>query len=168
MNQEKQAEETWSVKTSSPDETFRLGQLLGAMLSESTVIALMGDLGTGKTVFVKGVARGLGVADERDVTSPTFVLVNEYRGRLPVFHVDLYRVEKSAEVEDLGWEELISAPGVTLVEWAEKVSKLLPEERLEVHLEWVGAVERKLVFIGKGQAARGLVQGLGEKWMKEE
>jgi len=138
------------------------------MLSESTVIALMGDLGTGKTVFVKGVARGLGVADERDVTSPTFVLVNEYLGRVPVFHVDLYRVEKSAEVEDLGWEELISAPGVTLVEWAEKVSGLLPGERIEVHLEWVGVVERKLAFIGKGQAVRGLVQGLGEKWMKEE
>jgi tRNA threonylcarbamoyladenosine biosynthesis protein TsaE len=147
---------------------MHLGQIYGELLTQGTVIALMGDLGTGKTVFVKGVAKGVGVADEKEVTSPSFVLVNEYQGRYPVYHIDLYRLQHAREVEDLGWEELISAPGVTLIEWAEKVLRLLPEERTEVHFDWVSAVERSLTFVGKGEVAQGLVHSLGEKWMKEE
>ncbi|MDH4265801.1 MAG: tRNA (adenosine(37)-N6)-threonylcarbamoyltransferase complex ATPase subunit type 1 TsaE [Deltaproteobacteria bacterium] len=161
-----QAERTWRVKTKSPEQTMHLGRICGELLTQGSVIALMGDLGTGKTVFVKGVAKGVGVADEGEVTSPSFVLVNEYQGRFPVYHVDLYRLHNAEEVEDLGWEELTCPPGVTLIEWAEKVLQLLPEERTEVHLEWVSAVERKLMFVGKGKVARGLVQTLGEKWMK--
>jgi tRNA threonylcarbamoyladenosine biosynthesis protein TsaE len=127
----------------------------------------MGDLGTGKTVFVKGVAQGLGVADDQEITSPSFVLVNEYSGRLPVYHVDLYRLHHAREVEDLGWEELISSPGVTLIEWAEKVLPLLPPERMEVHFEWVNARGRNLTLVGRGEAARGWVRSLAEKWMEE-
>ncbi|MFH1758245.1 MAG: tRNA (adenosine(37)-N6)-threonylcarbamoyltransferase complex ATPase subunit type 1 TsaE [Pseudomonadota bacterium] len=163
-----QAEKTWRVKTKSPEQTMHLGRICGELLTQGSVIALMGDLGSGKTVFVKGVAKGVGVADEGEVTSPSFVLVNEYQGRFPVYHVDLYRLHNAEEVEDLGWEELICPPGVTLIEWAEKVLPLLPEERTEVHLEWVNAVERKLMFVGKGKVAYGLVQALGEKWMKED
>lgn len=155
------------VKTTSPDQTIRLGRVLGEMLSPGAVVALMGDLGTGKTVLAKGIARGLGVEDERGVTSPSFVLINEYRGRLPVYHVDLYRLQDSGEVENLGWEEFIFGPGVTIVEWAEKVSTLLPGERIEVHLQWADAEERRLVFIGKGRAARNLVTRLGEQWKQE-
>jgi len=81
--------------------------------------------------------------------------------------VDLYRLQDSVEVEDIGWEEFIYGPGVTLVEWAEKVPDLLPEERIEVHLHWVGAGERRLVFMGKGQAAKDVVNHLRQKWLEE-
>jgi len=146
---------------------MRLGRIGGELLRPGSVVALMGDLGTGKTVFAKGVAQGLGVADDQEITSPSFVLVNEYSGRFPVYHVDLYRLHHTREVEDLGWEELISSPGVTLIEWAEKVLPLLPPERMEVHFEWVNAWERNLTLVGRGEAARGWVRSLAEKWMEE-
>ncbi len=132
------------------------------------MVALVGNLGSGKTVLAKGIAQGLGVEDEREITSPSFVLVNEYQGRLPVHHVDLFRLQDPGQVEDLGWEEFISGPGVTLVEWAEKVPSLLPAERIEVHLHWLNLEERSLVFIGKGRAAQALVNLLEKKWMKEK
>jgi len=156
----------WEVQTKGPDQTQKLGRIFGEMLAQGSVVALMGDLGSGKTVLAKGIAQGLGMEDEREVTSPSFVLVNEYQGRVPVYHVDLYRLQRASEVEDLGWEELIFGPGVTIVEWAEKVPSLLPEERIEVHLHWVSPEERKLVFVGKGRAAKNLVNSLGHRWMK--
>jgi tRNA threonylcarbamoyladenosine biosynthesis protein TsaE len=167
MIEEDPEEGIWKVITKSPDQTLRLGHVFGRMLPQASMVALIGDLGSGKTLLAKGIAKGLGVEDEREVSSPTFVLVNEYRGPIPVHHVDLYRLQDSVEVEDIGWEEFISGPGVTLVEWAEKVPDLLPEDRIEVYLHWVGAGERKLVFVGKGQAARGLVNHLRKKWVGE-
>jgi tRNA threonylcarbamoyladenosine biosynthesis protein TsaE len=161
-------EEAWEVKTEGPDQTLCLGRVFGDMLAEGSLVAMMGDLGSGKTVLAKGIAQGLGVHDEREVTSPSFVLLNEYQGRLLVHHVDLFRLQDPAEVENLGWEEFISGPGVTLVEWAEKVPSLLPAERIEVHLQWLSPRERRLVFIGKGKASKDLVHRLGEKWVKEE
>lgn len=158
---------TWRLQTKSPEQTMHLGRIGGELLRPGSVVALMGDLGTGKTVFVKGVAKGLGVSDEREITSPSFVLVNEYSGRWPIYHVDLYRLHHAREVEDLGWEELISPPGVTLIEWAQKVLALLPPERMDVHFEWVNAQERKLTLVGRGEAARGWVRALVGKWMKE-
>jgi tRNA threonylcarbamoyladenosine biosynthesis protein TsaE len=157
----------WEVMTEGPGQTLDLGCIFGEMLSEGSLVALMGELGSGKTVLAKGIAKGLGVEEEREVTSPSFILVNEYRGRFPVHHVDLYRLQSPGEVEDLGWTELISGPGVTLVEWAEKAPNLLPEERIEVHLHWVGAGVRRLVFMGKGRAAQNLVDRLGQQWMRE-
>jgi len=155
------------VLTKNPDQTLHLGQVFGRMLPQASMVALIGDLGSGKTLLARGIAKGLGVEDEREVSSPTFVLVNEYQGRIPIHHVDLYRLRDSVEAEDIGWEEFISGPGVTLVEWAEKVPDLLPEDRIEVHLYWVGAGERKLVFVGKDQAARNLVNHLRKKWLEE-
>ena len=168
MTPGEEKEKAWRVKTKSPEQTMHLGRICGAMLPPGSVIALIGDLGSGKTVFVKGVAQGVGVIDEKEITSPSFVLVNEYQGRLPITHVDLYRLHHRREVEDLGWEELISSSGVTLIEWAEKVLPLLPKERMEVHFEWVNAVERKLMLVGRGELAQGWVRSLGEKWMEEE
>ena len=138
------------------------------MLPEGSFVALVGGLGAGKTVLTKGIAQGLGVADDREVTSPSFVLVNEYRGRVAVYHVDLYRLENPAEVEGIGWDEFISGPGVTLVEWADKAENQLPEERMEVHLEWAGEEKRRLVFCGKGQIGQRIIEELRRKWMKEE
>jgi tRNA threonylcarbamoyladenosine biosynthesis protein TsaE len=167
MIEDEPEEGIWEVITKNPDQTLRLGLVFGGILPQASTVALIGDLGSGKTLLAKGIARGLGVEDEREVSSPTFVLVNEYRGRVPVLHVDLYRLGDSLEVEDLGWEEFFSGPGVTLVEWAEKVPDLLPEDRVEVYLHWMGTGERKLVFVGKGRTARGLVEHLRKKWLGE-
>lgn len=118
------------INTSSPEETARVGKSLGAILRAGDVICLNGDLGAGKTCFAQGVACGLEV--DGPVTSPTFTLINEYQGRLPLYHMDVYRLADSLEMEDLGYEEYFYGDGVTLVEWAERVKELLPEERLDI------------------------------------
>jgi len=164
----RKGEAIFETRTKSPEDTVRLGRILGKMLDQGMVVALSGGLGAGKTLLVKGIAGGLGVEDEGEVASPSFVLVNEYSGRFPVYHVDLYRLENPFEVEDLGWEEFFSGSGVTLVEWADKIPLVLPEERIEVQLYWIGEEERKLVFRGRGPIANRLVADLGKKWTGEE
>ena len=159
---------TFAVITQSPGETLRLGRLLGEILPPGSFVALVGGLGAGKTLLAKGIAGGLGVEDEREVTSPSFVLVNEYRGRIPVFHLDLYRLESFAAVEGIGWDEFVCGPGVTLVEWADKVKEDLPEERIEVHLQWVSEEKRKLNFCGKGTSAEKIIAKLQHRWKREE
>jgi tRNA threonylcarbamoyladenosine biosynthesis protein TsaE len=141
---------------------------VGEILSSGAFVALMGSLGAGKTLLTKGIAGGLGVEDEGEVTSPTFVLVNEYQGRVPIHHIDLYRLERFAEVEAIGWEEWIDGPGVTLVEWAEKIEEDLPEERVEVHLEWAGEEKRRLIFYGRGRKGAQIIEELRQRWKKEE
>ena len=157
----------FKVVTQGPDQTVRLGRLLGEILPPGAFVALVGSLGAGKTVLTKGLARGLGVEDDREVTSPTFVLVNEYRGRVPVFHLDLYRLDSYAEVEEIGWDEFVSGPGVTIVEWADKVADDLPPERIEIQLQWAGEEKRRLEFSGRGGKGRALIEDLKRKWEKE-
>jgi tRNA threonylcarbamoyladenosine biosynthesis protein TsaE len=166
MTEDKQTVGTFVVITQSPEETLRLGRVLGEILPPGSFVALVGSLGAGKTLLTKGVAGGLGVEDEREVTSPSFVLVNEYRGRIPVFHLDLYRLESFAAVEGIGWDEFVCGPGVTLVEWADKVEDDLPEERIEVHLQWVSEEKRKLVFCGKGTAGKIIIAKLEHRWKR--
>ena len=131
-----------TIVTRSAGETARVGEELARTLGKSDVIALVGELGAGKTTFVQGVARGLGV--KTGATSPTFVLVNEYRGRLPVHHVDAYRTESFTEVMDLGLAELFDGDGVTLVEWADKLRPLLPARAIEVSIVGVGDEPREI------------------------
>jgi len=145
-----------------------LGKILGEWLAPGDAVALIGDLGAGKTTLAKGIACGAGVEDEGDVTSPTFVLVNEYQGRFPVYHADLYRLQEAHEVEDLGWEEFIFGNGISLMEWAEKIPGILPEDRIEVRISWLSAEERKFVITGKGAKAQNIVRLLQHKWEKEE
>jgi tRNA threonylcarbamoyladenosine biosynthesis protein TsaE len=116
------------------------------MARPGDVIALSGDLGAGKTCFIQGVAAGLGVA--RVVTSPTFVLVAEYAGRLPLHHVDLYRTESLEEIRALGLEELLDGEGVTVIEWAEKAEPLLPPRSIRVRIEGVGDEPRTIELEG--------------------
>ena len=118
------------VRCHTPEETQALGAELGARLGSGAVVACVGELGAGKTCFVQGLARGLGVASP--VTSPTFVLVNQYRGRLAVNHVDAYRTESLAELMDIGVEEMLDGDGVTIVEWADKLWPLLPARTIVV------------------------------------
>jgi tRNA threonylcarbamoyladenosine biosynthesis protein TsaE len=121
--------------TRSEAETSDVGRALAASLSPGTTMLLVGDLGAGKTAFVRGLAEGLGV-DPADVSSPTFTLVQEYRGgRLPLFHVDLFRLDNEREIEELGLEELI-AEGVLAVEWAEKLPRM-PPGSIHVRIETV-------------------------------
>jgi tRNA threonylcarbamoyladenosine biosynthesis protein TsaE len=133
-------------------ETQALGQRLGASLGRGDVVACVGELGAGKTCFLQGVCRGLGVTGE--VTSPTFVLVNVYRGRVPVHHVDAYRTESLAEVRDLGVEEMLHGDGVTLVEWADKLAPLLPPRTITVTIDGLGDEPRRIVIERAGDAGR--------------
>src|SRR5881409_4242573 len=127
---------TAEVASRSPEDTQAAGERLAGTLGPGDVVALTGELGAGKTCFVQGLARGLGI--QGGATSPTFVLVNEYRGRLPVHHVDAYRTESLTELMDLGLLELFDGDGVTLVEWADKLRPLLPARAITVHLAGVG------------------------------
>jgi tRNA threonylcarbamoyladenosine biosynthesis protein TsaE len=122
--------------TATPEETAAVGEALGRTLRASDVVALYGELGAGKTCFVQGLVRGLDVTGH--ATSPTFVLVNEYRGRLPVHHVDAYRTESLTELIDLGLLDLMGGDGVTLIEWADKAEGLLPPRTIRVRIEGVG------------------------------
>jgi len=128
----------------SPAETRALGNQLGSHLGPGAVIACIGELGAGKTCFLQGLCRGLGV--EAEVTSPTFVLVNEYRGRLPVHHLDAYRTASLTELVDLGVEELLHGDGVTVIEWADKLRPLLPPDTIHVHISGVGDEPRSITI----------------------
>ena len=167
MPEETSREEGVEIVTRGPEETIRLGKSLGELLRPGDVVALIGDLGAGKTTLAKGIAAGAGVEDESEVTSPTFVLVNEYQGRFPVYHADLYRLQEAPEVEDLGWEEFIFGEGISLLEWAEKIPEILPEERIEIRIFWIGLEERKFLIAGKGTQAKNILIVM-RKWKKED
>jgi len=132
------------ILSRSPEETAAAGERLGRTLGAGDVVALVGELGAGKTCFIQGLARGLGVAVH--ATSPTFVLINEYRGRVPVHHVDAYRTGSLAELQDLGLPELFAGDGVTVVEWADKLRPLLPPDAIEVTIEGVGEEPRRITL----------------------
>jgi tRNA threonylcarbamoyladenosine biosynthesis protein TsaE len=142
-----------TVVSRSAGDTQALGERLGARLGPGDVVACVGELGAGKTCFLQGLARGLGVTG--DVTSPTFVLINEYRGRLPVHHLDAYRVESLAEIVDLGVEELFHGDGVTLVEWADKLMPLLPAGAVLVRISGVGDEPREIALEGPPRVVEG-------------
>jgi len=133
-----------SEVTASAAETAAAGERLGATLAAGDVVALTGELGAGKTCFVQGLTRGLGV--QARATSPTFVLINEYRGRMPVHHVDAYRTARVTELIDLGLLELFDGDGVTVVEWAERAAPLLPERAIRVHIEGLGDEPRTITI----------------------
>ena len=122
------------IETRSPEETFRLGRKLGEAARPGQVFTLTGDLGTGKTVFTQGFAKGLGV--EEPVNSPTFTIVQVYdEGRLPLYHFDVYRIGDVEEMEEVGFEDYVMGDGVSLIEWADLISEILPEKRTAVRIE---------------------------------
>jgi len=139
---------TIDIVTRTPDETRTVGAGLAELLVPGDVISLTGDLGAGKTTFVQGAARGLGVGEP--VVSPTFVLVREYRGEVPVYHLDVYRLDRLQEVIDLGFEDLLDPSGVIFVEWGDAIDALLPDEHLRVELRTDDGDARRLSFSGRG------------------
>ncbi len=156
------------ITTGSLEETKLLGQKIGASISAGTVICLTGDLGSGKTSFVQGLATGLGVPDDYYITSPTYVLINEYPGRYPLFHVDLYRIEDPADFEDIGLYEILHGGGVVAVEWADKLSKDFQyeylAEYLSIHFEILNDESRKLTISSNVPEVRALMERIAKTW----
>ena len=134
--------------SNSVEETMSLGRKLGEKIKKGSIVALIGDLGSGKTVFTKGIAQGLGVKNARYVNSPTFVIIKEYKGRIPLYHFDLYRLDHYSSFDTMNYEEYFYGSGVTVIEWADKVRKLLPKKYIEVRLKVTGEQARK-IQIGK-------------------
>ncbi|HEV3142948.1 MAG TPA: tRNA (adenosine(37)-N6)-threonylcarbamoyltransferase complex ATPase subunit type 1 TsaE [Gemmataceae bacterium] len=128
------------------EATIAFGRALGQKLRPGDVLALVGPLGAGKTQLVRAIAEGLGIPDSRVVTSPTFTLIHEYQGRLPIFHFDVYRLKSPAEFLDLGATEYFDAGGVCLIEWADRVAECLPASRITITLEITGETSRRLTM----------------------
>jgi len=149
MNRKK-ANSTLQIISHSTDETMQIGEKIGTCLKGGEVVTFIGPLGSGKTLMVKGIAAGLGAADSRSVTSPTFVLVNEYTGskmRLDVYHLDAYRLESVAEFEMLGFDDLCRPDSVVLIEWADKVASALQNiDTIEVELSHIDKNKRRIHF----------------------
>jgi len=152
------------IFSNSPAATLTLGKRAGERLFDGSIIALIGELGSGKTLLTRGICYGLGVP-ARQVCSPTFVLVNEYRGRLPVFHMDLYRLKGSAEVFEIGMADYLAraAAGVMIIEWAEKIISLLPTDVLKVEFDIISARKRRIVFTSTSRKFEGLFRELNGK-----
>ena len=147
------------VVTRSTDETLELARAVGALLRPGDVVSLVGELGAGKTVFARGVARALGVTEL--VVSPTFTIVREYEGRVPLVHVDVYRIDAVQELHDLGFEEVVRDDAVTIVEWGDMIDGLLPGDRLDVRLTPGAADDERVVEIeGHGNSWRARVAEL--------
>jgi tRNA threonylcarbamoyladenosine biosynthesis protein TsaE len=141
------------LRSSSIEDTDRLGRVIGRSLHGGETLALFGPLGSGKTALVRGIAAGLG-APPSAVSSPTFVLIHEYRGRLLLAHVDLYRLKSPSDLESTGLAEYLSGPTVTAIEWAVKGMSWLPDDRLEIELRHLAAESRKITL-----RARGMLSG---------
>ena len=139
----------FEITTTGPEDTKRLGNLLGKLAQPGDIFCLNGDLGAGKTHLSQGIAAGLGVKEH--VTSPTFTLINEYQGRLPLYHMDVYRLGGAGDMEDLGYEEYFYSEGVSLVEWANVVAEVLPAERMDIEILTIDTNERLIKFIPRGK-----------------
>jgi tRNA threonylcarbamoyladenosine biosynthesis protein TsaE len=150
----------FKITTYSTDETHALGDTLGQWIEAGTVLAFFGDLGTGKTVLVQGLARGLGVSEDYYVTSPTYTLINEYPGRSRLFHMDLYRIAEAGDVEEIGFFDILQGDGVIAIEWAERLGRYLPPERLDIALKILDDEIRQIDFSACGQRAVNLLKKL--------
>ncbi len=144
----------WQLIARHAVDTQELGERVGRLLEAGDVVCLYGELGSGKTVLTKGIARGLGVASERAVRSPSFVLLHRYQGRVPVYHADLYRLDGPAAIADIGLREFLGGDGVAVIEWADKLEASLPMERLDITITHQTEETRLITIIPQGTRYR--------------
>lgn len=149
-----------TVRTFCPEETEWLGNVIGAQLAPGDVVSLVGELGSGKTCFTRGLARGMGIDCTVPIVSPTFTLINEYPGQRPLYHFDLYRIKDIGEVLELGYQEYFFGEGVTVIEWGERAEELLPEEHLKVEFFYQDETVRMITLAGKGKRFERVVQSI--------
>jgi tRNA threonylcarbamoyladenosine biosynthesis protein TsaE len=147
-----------NLRSESPEETQRLGSGLGRLAQPGDLFMLVGGLGAGKTCLTQGIAWGLDI--DGYATSPTFVVINQYRGRLPLYHIDLYRLDSVEEVVDLGLDDYLYGNGVCVVEWADKAMNVLPPEHLLVEINYVSDTVRDLILNPGGQRYRAMLSQL--------
>lgn len=153
----------WTVHSHSPQMTLQLGARLGEGLFRGAAICLSGDLGAGKTLLTRGIVEGLR-GDGSGVRSPSFTLINHYRGPIEVFHVDLYRLSDGEEVARLGLEELFETSGVVVVEWAEKLGEMTPAESLKIRLRITGPLDREVTWEAFGRVHEALLTRVRQTW----
>ncbi|MCA9405709.1 MAG: tRNA (adenosine(37)-N6)-threonylcarbamoyltransferase complex ATPase subunit type 1 TsaE [Candidatus Omnitrophica bacterium] len=147
------------LKTHSQQETMAFGEKLARRLKPGDILCLKGDLGTGKTTLVKGLAKGLGLKSTQ-VNSPTFVLMNIYEGKTDLYHFDLYRLEEVNQITVMGWEEFFYGDGVSVIEWAQRLGGLMPSEYLDIQLKHKGENVRELSITAKGDRYKKILKGL--------
>jgi tRNA threonylcarbamoyladenosine biosynthesis protein TsaE len=134
------------IATRNRNETILLGERIGKSLKAGDIVALSGELGAGKTTLIQGIAKGLGIRDW--VTSPTFTIINEFKGRIDLYHVDLYRIDRMEDALDVEIEEYFTKGGVTVIEWAEKINPLLPDKTIKINIDIVSENKRKIEIKG--------------------
>ncbi|MDD5504930.1 MAG: tRNA (adenosine(37)-N6)-threonylcarbamoyltransferase complex ATPase subunit type 1 TsaE [Candidatus Omnitrophica bacterium] len=139
------------IVSNSPDDTMRIGRRLAVFLRAGDNIILDGDLGSGKTLFTKGIARGLKVPNYEYVNSPSFTLVKQYKGRVNLYHFDLYRLERLEDIEYIGVKEYLSGFGIVVIEWACRMGALLPSQYLAIKINTTGPSSRNFLFEAKGR-----------------
>jgi len=134
--------ENINFESNSPDETESLGKNLAKVLKVNDVLSFSGVLGAGKTCLIKGIAAGLGI-EGSPVRSPSFTLINEYEGQVPLYHFDLYRMKETSELHNIGWDDYLMRDGIVVVEWGEKAGNQMPENRIEINIEIVSETKRR-------------------------
>ena len=145
------------IQSRSASETARIGKTIGSRLLPGDVVALVGELGVGKTQFIKGLAAGVGIENSAYISSPSFTLIQEYPGEMPFYHIDLFRLGREREVEELGLDDYFQGRGITAIEWADHIPSLLPKELLFISIAYIDANVRSLEIAGKGKRYLNLV-----------
>ncbi|NQU04147.1 MAG: tRNA (adenosine(37)-N6)-threonylcarbamoyltransferase complex ATPase subunit type 1 TsaE [Syntrophaceae bacterium] len=144
-------------------DTINLGSIIGENLNGGDIIALTGELGSGKTCITRGIARGMGISEEFYITSPTFTLINEYPGRIPLYHLDVYRLSGSKDLEDLGYEEYFYGKGAIVIEWAEKIRDIIPPDSIFIYLKYLGEKKREIEISYEGDNAPRIIKSVNEE-----
>jgi tRNA threonylcarbamoyladenosine biosynthesis protein TsaE len=158
--------DNYTILTTTPDQTRRLGLLIGSLVQSSAIIKLIGELGSGKTCFVQGLASGLDVPEDFDITSPTYTLIHEYPGRIPLYHVDLYRLRGEMEAEDIGLWDLFDQKAVVAVEWADRLSdSLWPADAMTIQFDARIDDNRDIRIFGSGLKIVNLIKEIGKLWI---
>ena len=154
--------ELFTIITRNPEQTWAFGRQVGEALVQGMVLSLEGDLGCGKTVFVQGLARGLSVPEAIYVTSPSYTLIHEYPGRIPLFHVDLYRIDDPDGIDDLGLYDILNGDSVVAIEWGERIQEALPPECMIIRFQLINDESRNISMTAYGLQAVNVLRTLRE------